>query len=188
MLHLQIIIASTRQGRKGHLVGQWFEAIARHHEAFDIEVIDLRDVDLPMFDEPKHPRLQEYVHEHTRAWSEIIDRADAYVFVTPEYDNLPPASLINAIQHLVKEWAYKPVGFVSYGGVSGGTRSVQVLKQLLPVLRMMPIPEGVNIPFFAKSIDEESQTFSPGGVQEKAAGIMLDELSKWAKALKPLRA
>lgn len=187
MLHLQIIIASTRQGRKGHLVGAWFEAIARDHEAFDIETIDLRDVGLPMFDEPHHPRRQEYVHEHTRAWSRTIDRADAYVFVTPEYDNVPPASLINAVHHLVREWAYKPVGFVSYGGVSGGTRSVQVLKQLVPVVRMMPIPEAVNIPFFAKSIDEEQERFSPDSVQERAAGVMLDELARWGSALKPLR-
>jgi NAD(P)H-dependent FMN reductase len=186
-MHLQIIIASTRQGRKGHLVGHWFAEIARSHESFETEVIDLREVDLPMFDEPKHPRLQDYAHDHTKAWSETINRGDAYVFVTPEYDNLPPASLINAVQHLVREWAYKPVAFVSYGGVSGGTRSVQVLKQLVPVLRMMPIPEGVNIPFFAKSIDEEQQRFAPDAVQRKAAGIMLDELSKWATALKPLR-
>lgn len=187
MLHLQVIIASTRQGRKGHLVGAWFEAIARKHDAFDIELIDLRDVALPMFDEPVHPRKQEYVHEHTRAWSETVKRADAYVFVTPEYDNVPPASLINAVQHLVREWAYKPVGFVSYGGVSGGTRSVQVLKQLVPVVHMMPIPEAVNIPFFSKSIDEDGEGFSPADVQAKAAGIMLDELAKWAKALGPLR-
>ncbi len=142
MLHLQIVIASTGQGRKGHLVGAWFETIARKHEAFDVEMIDLRTVDLPMFDEPEHPTMQEYVHEHTRAWSQTVARADAYVFVTPEYDNLPPASLINAVQHLVREWAYKPVGFVSYGGVSGGTRGVQVLKQLVPVNHMMPIPKA----------------------------------------------
>ncbi|HSH45155.1 MAG TPA: NAD(P)H-dependent oxidoreductase, partial [Longimicrobiales bacterium] len=116
---LQVITASTRQGRKGPLVAEWFLGQARRHEGFRIEPVDLADVGLPLFDEPRHPRLQEYEHDHTIAWSEIVARADAFVFVTPEYDHNPPASLLNALQHLVKEWAYKPVGLVSYGGVSG---------------------------------------------------------------------
>jgi NAD(P)H-dependent FMN reductase len=187
MLKLQIIIASTRTGRSGHHVGAWFDEIARRHGGFEVELVDLADVDLPLFDEPKHPRLAEYEHAHTKAWSTIVQRADGYVFVTPEYDHLPPAALVNAIQHLVREWAYKPVGFVSYGGVSGGTRGAQVTKQLAVALKMMPIPEAVNIPFFARLLDREAGTFTPGEVQEKAADIMLDELRRWAGALRPLR-
>ncbi len=187
MLNLQIIVASTRSGRSGDLVGAWFDAIARRHGNFEVELVDLAEIDLPLFDEPKHPRLRQYEHGHTKAWSAIVDRADAYVFVTPEYDHAPPASLVNALQHLVREWAYKPAGFVSYGGVSGGTRGVQVTKQIAVALKMMPIPEAINIPFFTQYLDRDSGVFAPGEVQEKAAGAMLGELLKWAEALRPLR-
>ena len=188
MLNLQIIIASTRSGRSGHHVGVWFDEIARRHGEFDVECVDLAEVNLPLFDEPRHPKLRQYEHARTKAWSKIVDRADAYVFVTPEYDHTPPAALVNALQHLVQEWAYKPAGFVSYGGVSGGTRGVQVTKQIAVALKMMPIPEAVNIPFYTQHLDREAGVFTPGEVQEKAAGAMLDELQKWGSALKPLRA
>lgn len=184
---LQIITASTRDGRKGPIVARWFLEQARRHDGFEIEAVDLRDVDLPLFDEPRHPRLQEYEHEHTSEWSGIVGRADAFVFVTPEYDNVPPSSLVNALQFLVKEWAYKPVGFVSYGGVSGGTRSAAFTRIIVTTLRMMPIPDAVSIPFFSKHIDEDAGTFEPGEVQEKASVAMLDELARWEGALRTLR-
>src|SRR5690606_20059283 len=96
--------------------------------AFAVERVDLKEINLPLLDEPKHPRLGEYEHEHTKRWSATVTRADAFVFVTPEYDFGPPASLINALQYLVKEWAYKPVGLLSYGGVSAGLRSANALR------------------------------------------------------------
>jgi len=187
MLTLQMIVASTRESRKGPAVAAWALERARAHGKFRIELVDLAEVNLPLFDEPKHPRLREYEHAHTKAWSATVSRADAFVFVTPEYDFSPPASLINAVQYLVHEWAYKPVGFVSYGGVSGGTRGVQVTKLLVTTLKMMPMFEAVSIPFFAQYIDTKTGAFNPGEVQEKAATIMLDELLKWATALAPLR-
>ena len=116
-----------------------------------------------------------------------MSRADACVFVTPEYDYSSPASLVNALQYLVKEWACKPVGSVSHGGVSGGTRGVQMTKQLVTALKMMPMMEGVSIPFFTQHIDKASHVFAPGEVQDKAAVVMLDELRKWATAMRPMR-
>jgi len=186
MPHLEIVIASTRPSRKGPLVAAWFLDQARAHGGFDLEVVDLAEVNLPLLDEPEHPRLQKYQHAHTRAWSETISRADAFVFVTPEYDFGPPAGLVNALQYLQKEWACKPVGFVSYGGVSGGTRSVQVAKLTVTSLKMMPMFEAVSIPFFSQYIDPQTGSFAPGEVQEKAARVMLDELLRWARALLPL--
>lgn len=184
---LQVITASTRDGRKGPVVARWFIEQARRHDGFEIDPVDLADVDLPLFDEPRHPRLQEYEHDHTAEWGETVARADAFVFVTPEYDNVPPSSLVNALQFLVKEWAYKPAGFVSYGGVSGGTRSAAFTRIILTTLRMMPIPDAVSIPFFSRHIDEDAGTFQPGEVQEKAAVAMLDELVRWERALRTLR-
>jgi NAD(P)H-dependent FMN reductase len=187
MLILQTLIASTRPSRLGPLVGQWFHECARRHGKLEAELVDLADFNLPVFDEPKHPRLRQYEHEHTKAWSAGVARADAFVFVTPEYNYGPPPSLVNALDYLVHEWGYKPVGFVSYGGVSAGTRSVQMTKQIVTALKMMPIPESVAIPFFNQYVDRETGGFDPGETQEKAAGAMLDELLKWAGALKTLR-
>lgn len=183
MQKLQIIVASTRDGRSGHRVGEWFLEQARAHGKFDLEVIDLADVNLPLFDEPRHPRFAQYEHSHTKAWSRIVSRADAYVFVTPEYDHAPPASLVNALKFLSREWAYKAAAFVSYGGVSAGTRGVQITKEILTSLKVMPLPETVAIPFFAQHIDKATGVFSPGPTQAQAAAVMLDELLRWATAL-----
>lgn len=185
---LQIHTASTRPARQGPLVASWFTDIARQHGGFTLEPIDLATVGLPLLDEPQHPSLGRYMHEHTRQWAATVARADAHVFVTPEYDFLPPASLVNALQCLVREWAYRPVGLVSYGGVSGGLRGAQVLKQLVTALRMMPVPEAVAIPFFGQyRHDGDPTRFDPGDVQGKAAHAILTELARWTEALDALR-
>jgi NAD(P)H-dependent FMN reductase len=187
MFHLQVMLVSTRPERQGPVVGNWFMEQARAHGKFDVELVDLAEVALPMFDEPRHPRMQKYEHEHTKKWSATVSRADAFVFVTPEYNFSSPPSLINALDYLIVEWAYKPVGFVSYGGVSAGLRSVQMTKQLVTGLKMMPMVEAVAIPFFSKHIDKESGSFDPGEVQEKAGKLMLDELHRWTDAMQQLR-
>lgn len=187
MFNLQIITASTRQGRKGPAVAEWFVDYARQHGKFNIEPIDLAKVNLPLFDEPNHPRFQHYEHPYTRAWSQTIQRADAFVFVTPEYNYGAPPSLLNAIDYLNKEWSYKAVGFVSYGGMSGGTRSVQMIKQVITSLKMVPLPEAVSIPFFSNFINKETGKFEPEQIQLDAADVMLNELLKWTTALITLR-
>lgn len=187
MQHLLVVTASTRPSRKGPAIAGWFLEQARRHGKFDIEAVDLADVNLPLLDEPQHPRFGDYEHAHTQAWSATVSRADAVVFVTPEYDHGPPAVLINALQYLVKEWAYKPLGFVSYGGVSAGTRSTNTLKMTATSLKMMPIPEAVAIPFFTQHFDEATEQFTPPKSQEEPARVMLDELMRWAEALRNLR-
>ena len=184
---LQIFTISVRDGRKGPAVAGWFEAIARRHGRFDIEPIDLAAVNLPLMNEPEHPRLRHYHHAHTKAWSATIARADAFVFVTPEYNFSPPPSLVNALDYLVHEWAYKPVGFVSYGGISAGLRAVQATKLLVTALKMVPLYEAVALPFFATMLDEESGQFTAPEPQQKAAVTMLDELVRWESALRVLR-
>lgn len=184
---LQIVTVSTREGRKGPLIAEWFEQEARDHGKFALESIDLQAVNLPMMNEPEHPRMRRYHHEHTRQWSATVDRADAFVFVIPEYNFSAPPSFVNAMDYLVHEWGYKPVGFVSYGGISGGTRGVQVAKQLVTTLRMMPMVEAVALPMFAQAIDAATGKFQPPDVQSKAAHAMLSELLRWTNALEPLR-
>jgi len=181
------MIASTRPGRKGVAIADWFLGEATKHGKFNVERIDLAEVNLPLVDEPRHPRLRQYEHEHTKRWSVSVSRADAFVFVTPEYNYGAPPALVNAIDYLQHEWAYKACAFVSYGGVSAGTRGVQMSKQLVTAVKMMPMMEGVFIPFFAQHLDEKTGAFDPGETQAKAAAAMLDELLKWATALKAMR-
>lgn len=186
MPHLAIVIASTRPDRIGLPVGQWFFERARRHGKFEVELLDLKEQNLPLVDEPRHPRLGQYEHAHTRAWSARVAAADAFVFVTPEYNYGAAPSLINALDYLFLEWHYKPVGFVSYGGVSGGMRSVQMTKMVVTSLRMMPIPEAVSIPMVTQHLDE-NRAFKGGDSFDKAGAAMLDELARWAGALKGLR-
>ena len=186
MAQLGIIIASVREGRGGLPVAEWFLEIARQHGGFDAQLIDLMAVNLPMLEEPHHPRVQKYTDDRTRAWSATVAAVDAFVFVTPEYNYGSPPALVNALDHLYVEWNYKPAGFVSYGGVSGGLRSVQMTKQILSSLKIVPIVEAVALPFFTKMVSEG--VFAGGEAQHKAATAMLDELVRWSAALRPLRA
>jgi NAD(P)H-dependent FMN reductase len=185
-LKLHIIIASTRPGRAGPAVAKWFHEQAAAHGKFEPVLVDLAAFDLPLLDEPHHPRLQKYEHAHTKAWSESVKAADAYVFVTPEYNFGPPPSLINALNYVYSEWNYKPAGFVSYGGVSGGLRSVQMTKQVVTALKMMPMMEGIPIPNYAQFMDE-TRTLRPNELIHASVKPMLDELYRWAEALKPMR-
>jgi len=186
MYSLKIIIASTRPGRKGISVANWFIDMAKKDAAFNVEVLDLAEINLPFIDEPKHPRLQQYTKEHTKEWSKKIDAADAFVFVIPEYNYNMPPTLLNAIDFLYNEWNYKPVGLVSYGGISGGTRSAQMCKQVITGVKMMPLAEGVSIPFFEKHIEENGK-FMSYEAADKSVEILLQELLKWTEALKPMR-
>jgi NAD(P)H-dependent FMN reductase len=183
---LTVIIASTRPGRAGLPIAEWFVTRARANGAFHVEVADLAEIDLPLLDEPNHPRLRRYLHQHTKDWSETVDAADAFVIVTPEYNYGYPAAIKNAIDYLHEEWKYKPVGFVSYGGIAAGTRAVQQLKQVVTTLKMFPVFESVNIPFHTQFIDEEGQV-QANEVMEQAADAMLDELLRTQAALGPLR-
>ena len=183
---LQVIITATRPGRVGPAFGRWFAHYAKEHGAFDTTLVDLADFNLPVFDEPNHPRMAKYEHEATQKWSDTVKQADAYVFVLPEYNYFPPASFINAFTFLSNEWAYKVAGFVSYAHVSGGTRAVQVAKGLCNGLKMVTPPEGVAIPNFPSHLDANKE-FAANDLHKGSAKAMLDEMLKWEGALKPLR-
>jgi NAD(P)H-dependent FMN reductase len=185
MPKLLVVVASTRPGRVGPVVADWFVPRAQDHAGFEVEVADLARLNLPMMDEPHHPRLKRYEHEHTKNWSAIVESADAFVFVMPEYNYTFNAPLKNAIDYLHSEWAYKPVGFVSYGGISGGLRAVQSLKPVVTTLSMFPLSAGVVLPFVANLITDG--VLHPGEMAEGSAKAMLDELLKVSGALAALR-
>ncbi|MEH1100460.1 NADPH-dependent FMN reductase [Micromonospora sp. CPCC 205561] len=183
---LTVIVASTRPGRVGRRLGDWFTGIADRHDAFDeVRLVDLAEVGLPFHDEPHHPSEGHYLHRHTRDWSATIDAGDAFVFVMPEYNYGFSAPLKNAIDYLHREWRYKPVGFVSYGMTSGGLRAVQMIKQVVTTLKMMPANEAVTV-FLRQALDDTGELL-PDPARDAAAELMLDEVARLAAALAPLR-
>ena len=183
---LRIIIGSTRPGRIGPSVADWIAERAREHGGFDVQVTDLAKLNLPLLDEPNHPRLRQYTKQHTRDWSALVDASDAFIFVTPEYNYGFNAALKNAIDYLFHEWQHKAAGIVSYGGVAAGTRATQMLKQVVTALKIMPVPEAVNIPFVHQHLDEDKR-FKSTELIDASATAMLDEVQRWTESLAALR-
>lgn len=184
---LKIITSTVREGRKGPAVAEWVAEVAKKTTDFDIEVVDLGLLNLPLSTEPNHPRLGQYLHDATKKWSSTISQADAFIFVTAEYNHSLPAPLKNALDTLSLEWGYKPAGIVSYAGVSAGTRAANALIEVLTTLRMVPLLEAVHIPFFTQYINAENQKFEPGEITATSAIELLKELKIWTKGLHTIR-
>ncbi|THD80699.1 MAG: NAD(P)H-dependent oxidoreductase [Phenylobacterium sp.] len=185
-LKLNVITVSTRPGRIGPAVAKWVHEKAAAHGGFAVEAVDLASFDLPIYDEPKHPRFKDYSHDHTKAWSKSVEGADAFVFVSPEYNYFAPPGFVNAVDYLFHEWSYKAAGIVTYGGPLSGARAAQMEKLLLTTVKVMTVPEGVSIPMVGSHIKDG--VFAAPDFLEPSMKAMLDELAKWAGALKPLRA
>lgn len=183
MYNLKIINSTTRKGRKGPIIAEWIAKKARESGNFEVEILDLGDINLPLMVEPNHPRMQKYEFESTKAWSAKIEEADAFIFVTAEYNYSYPAPLKNALDYLAFEWNYKAAGIVSYGGVSAGTRAANQLKSDLPTYKVVPIPEAVHIPFYSQFINENEE-LTGNEIMDQSANTLLQELSRWSKGLK----
>lgn len=185
MTKLMIIVGSVRPGRVGIKVAEWVRQQVEAKGGFDIDFVDLKELNLPFMDEPHHPRLRQYTQPHTIAWSERVDAADAFIFVTPEYNHSFSAALKNALDYLIQEWWRKPVGFVSYGGISGGTRGVAMLSSAIQMLGMVKTGANVEMNFISNYV--EDGVFTPTPKEAAILDKMLDEIPPLAEALKPLR-
>ena len=178
-LQLAIIIGSTREGRWGDRVAHWFAGEARRRPDLLVDVVDLAEVDIPAVLPMRNtPEVQ--------AYAERIDRADAFVVVTPEYNHSYPASLKQAIDVLNAPWRRKPVAFVSYGGLSGGLRAVEHLRHVFAELHATTIRETVSLHRHPLLFDQSGELVDPSGPAE-AAKVMLDDLVWWASALQTAR-
>jgi NAD(P)H-dependent FMN reductase len=177
--HLQIIIGSTRPGRRGGAVGTWFHDLALRDDRFGVELIDLAEVGLPLLDEPLPPGRGPYTQEHTRRWSRTISAGEAYVFVVPEYNHSYNAATKNALDFLGEEWRNKPVGFVGYGGIAAGARAVQALTPVVAALGMIPVTRAVHIPLINRAVRGGGPFTSEDGL-DASATKMLDDLFHWA--------
>ncbi|MCF6475408.1 NAD(P)H-dependent oxidoreductase [Nonomuraea sp. MG754425] len=185
MPNLKVIVASTRPVRIGRTIGDWVLARTAEHGHFQAELVDLAEVGLPFLDEPEDATTGRYAHQHTKDWSRAIDAADALVFVMPEYNYGFSAPLKNALDFLHDEWAYKPVGLVSYGGLSGGLRAVEMLKPVLVKLRMVPAGDSVTI-FHRESMDIDGRLIADDHLCS-AADNMLQELRRLTAAMSVMR-
>ena len=175
------ILGSTRQGRAGGRVADWFAGLASARADLVYEPVDLREWAFPMLDAASPPARGAYEDELTIRWAGVVAAADGFVLITPEYNHGYPAALKNALDLLYAEWGRKPVGFVSYGGPGGGLRSVQQLRQVVLELDMAPLRRQVSIPRVHSVLDEEGRPTEPWHLS--AAAAMLDDLVWWARAL-----
>jgi NAD(P)H-dependent FMN reductase len=179
-LHLAIIIGSTRQGRFAPTVTNWFAGQARKRDDMRVDIIDLAEARLPdvLSDKP--------TPEVAAITPQFAD-ADAFVVVTPEYNHSFPAPLKTAIDWHFKEWQAKPVGFVSYGGISGGLRAVEQLRQVFAELHAVTVRDTVSFHGAWAQFDPEGQLKDPDRY-EKTAQSMLDQLAWWGYALREAKA
>jgi NAD(P)H-dependent FMN reductase len=178
--NLAVIVGSTREGRFGGTIAQWFVTQARLRGDMTLDVIDLVDLDLPMvYPQQPNPVVQ--------AYSQRIDRADAFVVITPEYNHGYPASLKQAIDLPRDQWRRKPVAFVSYGGIGGGLRAVEQLRQVFAELHTVTMRDAVSFHMAWELFDETGTPRDPAR-SNAAAATMLDQLAWWATALRTARA
>jgi len=183
MIKIAIIIGSTRPGRAGEAVSRWVYAIAQQRNDAEFELVDIKDFNLPLLDEPVPPLMEKYSKPHNKVWAAKIDSFDAYVFVTPEYNHATSGALKNAIDFLYREWNDKAAGFVGYGS-AGGTRAVENLRLVMGELQVADVRNQVMLSFHT---DFENGVFKPHPRNEKAVNDMLDQVIAWSGALKTLR-
>ena len=184
MMRIAIIIGSTRPGRKAEAVAKWVYEIAQNRSDAEFELVDIKDFDLPLLDEPVSPIMGQYTHQHTKIWSAKIASFDAYVFVTPEYNHGTSGALKNAIDFLYHEWVNKAAGFVSYGGAAGA-RAAEQLRLVLAEVQIATVRNQVLLSLFTDF--ENFSVFKPAPQHEKSVNAMLEQVTAWGSALKTLR-
>jgi len=192
-MKLQVIVASTRPSRAADKVTPWVTSRAVRHEAFETEVLDLRDWPLPMFGEHMgsigDPADPSYSDVRVRAWNRKIGEGDAYLLVTPEYNHSIPGELKNAIDSVFVSFAFrnKPMAMVGYsGGVGGGIRAIEHLVQVAVEVEAAPLRSTVVLPFVDRQFDADGSPTDP--TTEVSMQILLDDLAWWAAALQNARA
>jgi NAD(P)H-dependent FMN reductase len=185
---IHIILGSVREGRAGEKVAKWFMNAMKDTESADLELVDVRAYDLPFLTDPVSPAYQQGAHPNANVqkWREKIGEADGYIFITPEYNHGVPGAFKNAVDHVYKEWNNKPIGFIGYGGIAGGSRSIEHWRQIAAELQMYDVREQVLIPIVWEAFDEQGN-LKNSEIHAATANTILNRVATLATLLKPLR-
>jgi NAD(P)H-dependent FMN reductase len=184
MISIGIILGSTRPGRNGEAVAKWVHEIASRRTDAQYELVDIKEYDLPLLDEPVPPSMGQYSQPHTRRWAAKIASFDAFVFVTPEYNHATSGALKNAIDYLFREWNNKAAGFVGYGS-AGGARAIENLRLVMGELMVADVRNQVMLSLFTDF--ENFSRFKPAALHEQEVDRMLEQVVAWGTALRTVR-
>lgn len=183
---IQVILGSIREGRNGEKMAKWFMESVKDTDIADLELVDLKDYALPLFADAGYPSMREVgKHEipEVQRWLEKLMEADGYIIITAEYNHSMPGALKNALDYPAKEVHGKPVGFMSYGGFSAGTRAVEHLRQVVAELRMHDVRDQLAISMIWSGFDENGK-MKTGEMLTKNAHTVVDAVADLALKLK----
>lgn len=184
MIKIAVVTGSTRPGRNNAAVAQWVLDNAKKRSDAQFELLDIADFELPLLDEAMPAMMAQYSQDHTKKWSQAVQKFDGYIFVTPEYNHSVSGALKNALDYLNVEWNNKASGFVGYGS-AGGVRAVEHLRQIASELKMAHVRDQVQLSLFTDF--ENMSEFKPGAHNVDALNGMLDQLVPWTTAMKTIR-
>lgn len=189
--HIQVILASVRQGRFGEKPAAWLMDRLSKRTDLEAELVDLRDHPLPIFDQPTPPArsLRDYPNEAVAAWGRTVDAADGFIAVTPEYNHGYPASLKNALDHIFPELNRKPIAFVGYGNV-GGARAIEQLRLVAVELEMAPLRHAIHIlpELMRPAMQADPFTVNLFATLDQRLDTAAADLVWWARTLASARA
>ena len=186
-LNVKVILGSTRENRFSELVGAWLMRELAKRKDMTVELLDLRDFDMPLFEEPVSPssKTAPYTQEAVVRWTAKIAEADAFLVVAPEYNHGYPAVLKNALDYVYQEWNRKPIGFVSYGSAMG-SRSVEQLRLIAVELQMAPIRNAIHMPWSTVEAGRNDPESAFDEYNDRVKGLA-DQLAWWARPLRSAR-
>jgi len=187
MITIKILTGSIRPNRFNIQPATWVYELAKERTDIEVELIDLKDINLPFLDEPIPPSQHKYSKDHTKEWAKRINDSDGFIFVTPEYNHGVSPVLKNAIDFLWYEWHYKPVSFISYGSLAGGARAVEHWRGISAELKMYDLRDQILIPNYFEHLDTNGH-YQFTATQESLAHKILDDLVFWAQIMKEARA
>jgi NAD(P)H-dependent FMN reductase len=181
----------VRQGRFGDKPARWIFDELRKRKGIEATFLDLKDYDLPNFDQPVSPAWisEPFKQDNVARWTKAVGAEDGFVIVAPEYNRSVGGAMKNAFDWVYPEWNRKAVGFVGYGA-TGGARAVEHMRNIAVELQMAPVRQGVHImwetmaPLMQASAPVDPASFAP---VQQSADMMIDQLLWWTAALKDAR-
>ncbi|MDM5334925.1 NADPH-dependent FMN reductase [Ureibacillus composti] len=185
MVKIGILTGSTRDSRVNSQVAEWVKSIADKRGDADYELVDIKDYNLPRFNEPIPAIMsQDYTTPKAHIWSKKITELDGFIFVTPEYNKAITSGLKDAIDYLYVEWNNKAAGIVSYGSTLGVT-ATNDLRLILSVPKVAVVGPSVAMSLFTDF--QDMREFTPASFHEDSLNKVLDDVVAWSTALKTIR-